>query len=174
MQAYASSIQIDVPGVQLLDVAAVIDDDLTHEQWIHALGVLGRLAVRSAWWLGDAFIQGQGRWGGKYAKMAAAEAGVKPSTIVDYASVSRSVPPSVRRSDLSHAHHRLVAAIRDPEEQARLLAYAAQNDLTVAEFRRELGRAPVPPPQRGGATFTADNLADEPSVCPKCKLPVPR
>jgi hypothetical protein len=163
MEAYASSIQMDIPGVELLDVSAVIDDSLTHDQWIEALREVGRLTTRSGWWLGDLFIEGQSRWGKGYAKMAAREAGLTPGTILTYAYVSRSVTPQVRRTDLSHTHHALVASIRDPKEQARWLEHAAHRDLRADEFRRALcrGKGPVP---RKGAPFTADEL----DQCPTC------
>src|SRR5947208_1139003 len=109
MQAYASPIQMGIPGVELLDVSAVIDDNLTRDGWVSALREVGRLATGSPWWLGDLFIGGQSVWGNGYAKVAAREAGVSPGTVVTYASVSRHVAREVRRVDLSHAHHALVA-----------------------------------------------------------------
>lgn len=163
MQACASSIQMDVPGVELLDVSAVIDDNLTRDGWVHALREVGRLAKGSPWWLGDLFIGGQSVWGKGYAKVAAREAGVRPETIVAYATTSRNVPPAVRRSELSHAHHREVEWIGDPEEQARWLEYAVRHGLTVSEFRRALGRGNASRPPKG-EPFTADDLA----VCPTC------
>jgi hypothetical protein len=154
---------MDIPGVELLDVAAVVDDDLTHDQWIEALREVGGLATRSGWWLGDLFIEGQSRWGKGYAKMAAREAGLTAGTVLTYAYISRSVPQTVRRADLSHTHHALVASLRDTEEQARWLEHAARRQLTVDEFRRALGRGKAPTPPKP-EPFTVDDLA----VCPTC------
>jgi hypothetical protein len=170
VEAYASSIQMDIPGVELLDVSAVVDDDLTLDQWIGALREVGGLATRSGWWLGDLFILGQSRWGKGYAKRAAHEAGLTAGTVLTYAYVSRSVPAPVRRSDLSHTHHVLVASIRDSKAQARWLEHAARRQLTVEEFRRALGRGEKPGPRKPG-TFTAD---DVPQTCPTCGQPVAR
>jgi hypothetical protein len=170
MQAYASSIQMDIPGVELLDVAAVVEHNLTLDQWVHALHEVGGLATRSGWWLGDLFILGQSRWGKGYAKRAAHEAGLTAGTVLTYAYISRSVPATVRRADLSHTHHALVASIRDPDEQARWLEHAAGRQLTVDEFRRALGRV-KPPEPRQPEMFTADDI-DVPPTCPTCGQPV--
>jgi hypothetical protein len=159
---------MDIPGVELLDVSAVIDDALTWDEWIKALRELGRLATGSPWWLGDVFIGGQSVWGKGYAKLAAQEARVTPGTVLTYASVSRNVPKHVRRGDLSHSHHAQVASIRDPDEQARLLEHAARHDLTVVEFRRALGRGRKPAPPKGNPS-TSDDLDD---TCPTCGQPL--
>jgi hypothetical protein len=166
MQAYASSIQMDIPGVELLDVSAVIDDNLTRDGWVSALREVDRLAKASPWWLGDLFIGGQSVWGKGYAKVAAAEAGVTPGTVATYASVSRNVPPEIRRVDLSHAHHALVARYGEAD-QVWWLEYAACRDLRVEEFRRALGRGRKPAPPAGEPS-TSDGL----DKCPTCGRPL--
>ena len=105
---------------------------------------LGRVARSSKWILGDWLVQGEQLYGEHYAQGIEAT-GLAYQTLMNLSTVSRRVPPEVRRGDLSHAHHAEVTKFETATEQTHWLAVAVAEQLTVKDLRERIrGKKPAP------------------------------
>lgn len=114
-----------------------LDKRMGFEEWADLVKGLMTIEEGHNWWLGDAVAFGEE----KFAEQAFQVFGddtlkYDPKTVANYASVSRSVPKSVRRAELSWSHHREVAPLRgDTRAQKRLLGAAVKEKLSCAELK---------------------------------------
>lgn len=109
---------------------------VSERDWKQLYKTIQKVQAALQWALGDWAAYGEFAWGKTYEQMAEIT-GLKEKTLRDYAYVARSVDLSIRIDKLTFAHHQIVAAL-GPERQAAYLGYAAQENLTVAQFRAEV------------------------------------
>ncbi len=128
------------------------DGDVSPEEWLDVGLQLKKLDESIQWNLGDLCEFARYAWGMSYEDMAQ-RLDYEEQTLRTYAYVAQAVDPLIRINTLSHAHHRLVASIRrkdgspDTELQGEWLHRAAENNWTLAEFRKRLkGEKPQLPP----------------------------
>lgn len=127
-----------------------LDPETPFPRW-EALGALLGHVHRSACFLiGDWLNFGERVYGETYAQ--ASDIGLSESTLQNYASVARKVPPLRRRATLPYSSHALVAAL-EPAEQDRWLAQAEAEGWS----RRELK-----------AAMDGDTTEVERHNCPDC------
>lgn len=119
------------------------DGDVSQDEWLDVGLQLKKLDESIQWNLGDLCEFARYAWGMTYDDMAQ-RLDYEEQTLRTYAYVAQAVDPLIRINSLSHAHHRLVASIRrkdgtpDTEMQGEWLHRAAENNWTLAEFRKQL------------------------------------
>lgn len=113
-----------------------LDKKMSYAEWENLIRGLMTVEEGHQWWMGDAIAFGED----KFAEQAFQVFGDNPmkydhKTLANQASISRAVPKSVRRIDLSWSHHREVSALKDTRAQKRLLAKAVKEKLSCAELK---------------------------------------
>ena len=135
-----------VQGFQLTTTGLVAPEGMTSESWEQIGLLLFRLEGSIQWLIGDWLVYGSDLKYGDVKKLAETM-GRDPGTFWEYANVCRSVKTWVRTQVLSYGHHRLVAPLTE-DQQVFALNYAAENNLSIANFRKWLreqtGRAEHP------------------------------
>lgn len=134
---------VEIGPFRMTSTGLEIDGEITEEQWLTFFQAINRITQSLQWIIGDWMVYGEMRLGKTY-KQVADEIGVAARTLEDYAYVARKVPYSVRTEYLSFGHHKLVASMPEPQQQA-WLQHAQKNDLSVSVLRRELNELPPPP-----------------------------
>ena len=87
-----------------------LPDDLSKEEWIEAGIVLARIGAGMMWWVGDYWIYGEKKYGGRKAIVDDPNwQGPSFQTCANAALVCRAFETSRRREVLSFAHHAEVA-----------------------------------------------------------------
>lgn len=123
-------------GARATSTALTLDENMSPGAWRQVLGRILKLSDSSAWWIGDALVHGEWRYGEKY-REALETLEVDYDRARDYAYVAGNVPASVRLKDLSFYHHRVVAKLV-PADQARWLTKAREDGWSVRKLRDEL------------------------------------
>ncbi len=115
---------------------------LTFEEWARVGGQLQRMGRAWQWWIGDWILHGAEHYAETYAQ-AIDTTGLEVQTLMNIASVSRRIPVSRRREQLSWSHHEAVACLR-PDERDEWLQRAITEGMTVARLRARLHPATQP------------------------------
>lgn len=115
---------------------------LSYEEW-EACGVWLRAVDRAVqWWVGDWMRLGEEQFGEEHAQALELGGGWDERTLQNMRWVAERVARSVRRADLSWAHHREVAALESADDQRDWLARAAEGEdgqpWTSDRLRREM------------------------------------
>jgi hypothetical protein len=113
--------------------------DLQYEEWRSTLLAVSRIGKAVQFWLGDALLYGENRFGELMAQ-AASETGYSEESLRGFLWVASRIPPSVRRLTLSWSHHQVAAGSEDPETW---LDTAEASGWTVKELRHAI-KPPVP------------------------------
>lgn len=112
----------------------VIDGALELDEYENLLATLGRITRGHQWWVGDALVYGENRYGEDTFSQAADALDLEPHTLVNYRYVASAVEPSRRREDLTWSHHAEVARLT-AGDQRRALAAAVKNGWNVRQLR---------------------------------------
>lgn len=111
----------------------VLDPGIAFDEYLEVCAALGAIARGHQWWIGDALVDGEERFGEEFAQ-GEGELGLEPRTAANYRWVAASVEASRRREDLSWSHHAEVARLA-PADQRRMLKWAADTGATVRQLR---------------------------------------
>jgi hypothetical protein len=112
-----------------------LPDDLSEDEWIEAEIVLAKIGAGMMWWVGDYWIYGDKKYGGRKAIVDDPNwQGPSFQTCASAASVCRAFEPSRRREVLSFGHHAEVAAL-EVKEADRLLDWAEATIATTGKPR---------------------------------------
>lgn len=125
---------------RLTRVGLVTESIATIEEWQALGGLLRQLEGSIQWLIGDWMAYGERQWGKTYEQVEQ-ETGYAYQTLRDYAYVSKAIDLSIRIDKLSHAHHRLVAAL-PREQQLHWLEQAAANGWSVAAMKKHMAEEP--------------------------------
>lgn len=112
--------------------------DMPWEQWHSAVMELARMNRAGQFWLGDAILYGEARFGDMYAQ-AIELTGLDYATVANAIRTARAIPPDRRRESLTYSHHLIVAALPAPE-QDEWLQKAEEDGLTVQRLRSRLNQ----------------------------------
>lgn len=123
--------------------------DITYEEYEALAAMFGRLKRTTSWLIGDLILYGDAVYGEKYTQ-AIELTGLAPSTLANYASVCKHIPPSRRRPGVSFSLHYEVAYL-EPQDQERWLDMAVEGEWTKERLRQEI---------RGSKSDPLGNLAD--------------
>lgn len=127
---------LSIHDFQLSPTGLVAPEHFSQEAWEQIGLLLFKLEGAIQWLIGDWLVYGADLKYGDIDDIARA-LGREPETLHQYASVCRNVKSWIRIHNLSYGHHKLVAPLSD-QKQSEALAYAAENNLSVANFRKWL------------------------------------
>lgn len=119
--------------------ACKLRDDLPFARWSELVRSLTVMVDACPWWLGDALIFGERKYGQTYAQVAEVT-GKAIHTLQNSAWVASRIPPSRRREDLSFSHHAEVAGM-EPDIADAYLNLAEEHGWTRNELRRSIAEA---------------------------------
>ena len=125
-----------IGNVCVTSTGLVFGDAFTEKEWRDFYPAVKELKTAGNWVLGDYFAWGEYLFDLTYDQMAEIT-GLKSETIEVYASICRNVRKLIRINSLSFAHHRLVAAMPEPE-QIDWLQKAVEGGWSVREMRRQI------------------------------------
>ncbi|GEM_PF-1596759 len=127
-----------VHDFQFTPKGLVAPEHIDHQAWEEVGQLLFKLEGSLQWLIGDWLVYGEELKYGDTKKLAEIM-GRDPQTFYDYANVARSVQFSLRNENLSFNHHRVIAKLKlEPYQQMQALTYAADQALSVANFRKWL------------------------------------
>lgn len=159
---------VQIDGIVLTPTSLDLRPDLEVEGWesvVHGLSLMER---GSPWWLGDALVQGDHRYGSTYEKALKAT-GYSRGHLQNVASVARRVPAHVRRPDLPWNVHAIVAALEESEQQ-RWLELAAEGDWSAPELTRAM-KCVEPEGKHGQHAGAEPPSLEHGEPCPICGRP---
>lgn len=110
--------------------------DVTFERYEAFGGMVGEINRSCSWWLGDWIVYGEGAFGEKFAQALGAT-GLSEQTLLQRASVARSIPPNRRKANLSFGCHILVHRL-DSKERDLWLTRAAKAGWSTAELKERM------------------------------------
>lgn len=128
-----------VGRIELSETGANFPEDLSDAEFKDAFKQLRKAHASCAWWIGDAIVFGQKRWGDKYNEALAAT-DLEYQTLMNYACVCSKVVFSRRRENLSFSHHYEVASLPAPE-QKKWLDKAEEEGWSKSDLRCELRKS---------------------------------
>jgi hypothetical protein len=120
-------------------VSLQLPEGLPYDQWRDTLLMYAKVGKAMQFWLGDALLYGENRFGEQFAQ-AASETGYSEESLRGFLWVASRVPPHVRRLTLSWSHHQVAAGTDKPAEW---LDAAEECSWTVRELRHAI-KPPVP------------------------------
>jgi hypothetical protein len=140
----------------------VFHGDLIFEEWESLGEKLGDAERSIGFMIGDWINYAENKWGEKY-NDAIACTGLEYQTLADYAYVAQRVDFSARAENLTFRHHRVVAKLKDPDEQKHWLEMAEAHDLSYRRLQKSInfGRIATEeevqgdPADRGYVTYLA-------------------
>jgi hypothetical protein len=109
------------------------EPELDWERFASVCAYLGSLRDATAWWIADALILGDARFGFE-ASQADALLRRSPETLRRWQWVAERVPKTRRREGLTFTHHEVVAAL-EPGQQEKWLRKAEEAGLSSAQLR---------------------------------------
>ena len=142
-------------GIYATRTGAMINENITLEDFCTGLSNCQALANAATWALGDLLVYGENRneWGETYTQ--ALDLTQKSySTLTNAVYVSNAYPPEERVDGLSWSHHREIASVKNPDERRALLTQAANEGWSREQLRDAAKGARAP-----GKKVT---------TCPKC------
>jgi hypothetical protein len=142
-------------GIYATRTGAMINENITLEDFCTGLSNCQALANAATWALGDLLVYGENRneWGETYTQ--ALDLTQKSySTLTNAVYVSNAYPPEERVDGLSWSHHREIASVKNPDERRALLTQAANEGWSREQLRDAAKGARAP--------------AKKVTTCPKC------
>lgn len=113
--------------------------------WVSVGNVLLKAHHGVKWYVGDWLAHAHTQWGEEWLK-AQMESELTPPELAECLWVSREIPLTDRKPELSWKQHRdVVASFDDPEERRKWLDRAARNRLGESALRREIRSAQAQP-----------------------------
>jgi hypothetical protein len=128
-----------VPLEGTTSLSLQLPEGLPYDQWRDTLLMYAKVGKAMQFWLGDALLYGENRFGEQFAQ-AASETGYSEESLRGFLWVASRVPPSIRRLTLSWSHHQVAAGSEDPKTW---LDTAEANSWTVKDLRHAI-KPPVP------------------------------
>jgi hypothetical protein len=108
-------------GATITPTALVVDSaDVSYEALEDLCAFLGNLHRGCEWWIGDALLQVEMRYGDKVTQAAEAT-GLAPQTIINRMSICSRIPRSKRKQGMAFSTHAVVAYM-EPARRDELLA----------------------------------------------------
>lgn len=135
-----------------------LPDGMDFDEWVEVGQRLGRVASSSTWWLADWLFYGEWEYGTKY-EDGVRLTGLEYDTLAHYKQVAGRYGNTRRREDLSFAHHRLLVAMTDAEQE-HWLTRASENGWSLHELREQLRGEKVldSNPNNDGTAITLEQL----------------
>lgn len=123
-------------GLELAPAELVVLNDSDPQTWRRGLTYAAFVQRNCLWWLGDAVVRGELRFGENFWNIAMVDAQPVSIDALDrWAGVARRVAPQQRSRKLSWSHHQAVCRL-SPANQRLLLAQAELDGLSSGELAR--------------------------------------
>ncbi len=119
LEKVSTAVDVSVNGVKLTYPGLEIDEGLSRESWREELKKATAAGRLVDWCLGDLLAFGDRKWGDSY-REASEITGHTVGSLRSMASISRRIPPHVRRLELSQYAHRPVAPLCAVDENGQL------------------------------------------------------
>ncbi len=103
------------------------------EEWEEGLGSLVFMQRNIPWWIGDALVYGEARFGDDVYQAFPLDVSV--AMVERYAAIARKIKPSQRNTSISYSHHVAAIVIKDDVARSAAMRYAARGGLSSSEFR---------------------------------------
>jgi hypothetical protein len=144
---------------------------LGYDEWLDLVAVLGSMQSGCLWWIGDALLFGESKYGETFAQAEEAT-GLDPGTLSNVCAVCQRIEMPRRRVALSFAHHAEVAYL-DERDADRLLDEAEANGWgrsRLREAKRRLSTGEVAGPREPAQLGFGDDPAggDQSEPCAHC------
>jgi hypothetical protein len=140
--------KIQVGSFRLTSNGLEIISETDQDEWGKLGELLFRLEGSMQWLIGDWLVYGETLSYGDL-KTRVEEMGRDYNTIRNYMVVCRAFELSRRRYNLSFGHYQAAASLESEEQQDEALAYAQQEKMSVAAFRKAIhGEQPALPAER--------------------------
>ncbi len=140
---------ISIPGT-MKKTYLKLPSTMSYEEWARVGKTLGALRASSQWAIGDWLNYGEHTFGEKYTQ-AADLTGLNPESLTVYQWVASRIPKEIRRDDLTHAHHLILARL-EPEQIQGWLDKTAAGGWSVAELRAKIREKRAKAAKRAGET----------------------
>lgn len=132
-----NTLAINDPKFAITLTGIEFHEELSFEEW-EALGQkLAPVGKSIGFIIGDWINYGENRWGDKY-EDAIKRTGMAYQTLRLYAHVAKRVDLLIRINNLDFVHHRVVAKLKSPEEQAHWLKMAVQHKLGKRRLQKSI------------------------------------
>lgn len=138
-----------------------VDPQISYDEWSSKVSLSIAMSDSIAWWIGDLINYGEVHWPEIYTQ--AIPDNYQPATLIDYARVSRRIPPEDRQESVCWSVHREVAAL-PPGDRAELLDQALDDGLGVRAIRdlaRERRAESLPPAEPKTNAITSGDVASD-------------
>jgi hypothetical protein len=132
-----NALTIHDPKFSITPTGIEFHDNLSFDEW-EALGQkLAPVGKSIGFIIGDWINYGEKHWGDKYDE-AIRRTGMAYQTLRDFAYVARCVQLSFRNDKLDFTHHRVVAKLKDSDEQRHWLEMAEKHKLGIRRLRKSI------------------------------------
>lgn len=142
-----AALALTLPG-QATPISLFLPSTVTWTRAEEVFTLLGTIGRASPWWVADAYLWAEKKFGESKATQLAEKFNLEPGTLTNIVSVGSRVALAQRRASLSFGHHADIAKFT-PAVQTQWLDKAEQHGWTRAELRKALKPAsesgPDPP-----------------------------
>lgn len=129
-----NEIAIQGSNFTIRETGIEFNGNLSRTEWDDLGHKIAQVAKSIGFIVGDWINHGEKQWGDMYAD-AMQQTGLDYQTLRDFAYTARRVELSLRNDKLDFSHHRVVAKLKSPEDQARWIELAEKNNLSVRRLR---------------------------------------
>jgi hypothetical protein len=130
-------VELSIPGVEITDTELRMPDNIAWDDYTRLAHFIDPVSDAWQWWAADYVAKGEQVFSQLYPQAITLFKKIQPSTLKSYASVSRKVPPSRRRNDLTFSHHRAVTKLK-AAEQRQMLKRAAEGNWSAKELAKQV------------------------------------
>lgn len=132
-----NTLAINDPKFAITSTGIEFNEELTFEEWEELGQKLAPVGKSIGFIIGDWINYGEKHWGDKYEE-AILRTGLAYQTLRDFSYVARRVQLSFRNDKLDFTHHRVVAKLKDPDDQRHWLDMADKHKLGKRRLRKSI------------------------------------
>jgi hypothetical protein len=130
-------ISINDPKFAITPTGIEFHEELSFDEWEDLGQKLAPVGKSIGFIIGDWINYGENHWGDKYDD-AIKRTGMAYQTLRDFAYVARRVQLSFRNDKLDFTHHRVVAKLKDSEDQQHWLDMAVKHNLGKRRLQKSI------------------------------------
>jgi hypothetical protein len=132
-----NNISINDPKFAITPTGIEFHEELSFDEWEDLGQKLAPVGKSIGFIIGDWINYGENHWGDKYDD-AIKRTGMAYQTLRDFAYVARRVQLSFRNDKLDFTHHRVVAKLKDSEDQQHWLDMAVKHNLGKRRLQKSI------------------------------------
>ena len=132
-----NTLAINDPKFVITPTGIQFNEELSFEEWEELGQKLAPVGKSIGFIIGDWINYGEKHYGDKY-EDAIKRTGMAYQTLRDFSYVARRVQLSLRNDKLDFTHHRVVAKLKDSEDQQHWLHMAVKHKLGIRRLRKSI------------------------------------